>query len=101
METIARLLPLRSGADGAVERARRDVVLALPRIAQDDVVCDAGSPVQTQRAEHVIERRRRVRAPDGPRDRVADADQRPAILVPDFQRAKREQSLTLERAAES
>ena len=75
---LLRLLPLRRGANRAIERARRDVVLALARVADRHVVVGRGAPVEPERAEQIVERRRRERA----RRSICDAVSRAPTSTP-------------------
>ena len=100
VQAVARLLPLRRGADRAVDGARRDVVLALPRVA--DITSSSAAARQSRRnvpsrsssgaartCGRIVRRRR-----------IADADQHAAVLIAHLDGAEPEQALARERAAE-
>ena len=89
----------------AVPIARSTVLAAmsssrLRRVPNHHVVRGTGAPVQTKRAEQVVERRQCVGPPNRPRRGVADANQHAAILIADFESAEAEQALTPQRTAE-
>ena len=70
------------------------------RVPNHHVIGGTGAPIQTKRAEQVVERRQCVGPSNRPRHGVPDAYQHAAILVADFQSTEAEEALTPQRTAE-
>src|SRR5215471_21837091 len=78
---VIELLPLRSGADGAVQFRRVGVIEPLDRVTETEPVIIRRLPIASRESEQVVERRRREVAAYLARRHVAFAHQYRPILI--------------------
>src|SRR5262245_14932646 len=89
MSVVGAALPLRGGADGPIQTARRHVVFPLQGIAKTYLVFFTWPPVDPVSTEQIVQRRRRKTLNNGARGEVASTDQHRAVLIAIFKGTKK------------
>src|ERR1700687_2499567 len=97
MRVVLAGLPLRGRANCPNQRARRNVVLSLQRIAKAQIVLVAQTPVCALRAQPIVQGRASESSSYRAGRKVAHANQRCTVLIPIFKRAKEPGAIFLYR----